>query len=218
MVCNYIKQWTLLALCATVFVACSKPSAFDRELGLQSRLVELPAETGITPVIVYSNTSWHVHFVSPVKWAGLDRLSDTGSSQVKFSYAANYGRARKVALAFEAGGIRDTLVMIQASGLNSPRLEITPSSLSIGGDITKGKVLVTTNLREDLDEVKISVDYTEGETDWLSDILLSASGLEFTLAPNRGTEPRKATIALSHTDAKGSELRTALYVTQNLAE
>ena len=67
--------------------------------------------------MVFSNTSWRAKFVTPVDWASLDRLSGEGSSQVKFSWAANYGSARKVSIAFEAGQTRDTLVIVQASGI-----------------------------------------------------------------------------------------------------
>lgn len=109
---------TLAAIVLSVAVACScsKKEPFERNLGLQSRHIEISSSTGITPVMVFSNTSWTAKFVDPVDWASLDRLSGEYSSEVKLSFAANYGPARKLAIAFEAGASRDTLVVVQEAG------------------------------------------------------------------------------------------------------
>jgi hypothetical protein len=105
----------ILAFVITAFLACgcSKEDPFEGPLGLQSRKIVLPAETGITPIMVFSNTTWTVSMTPKVSWAGIDRLSGKGSSGLYFSYAANYGEAREVTLAFEAGGVRDSVVVVQ---------------------------------------------------------------------------------------------------------
>ncbi len=113
MVCNKLfRALLVLAFVFAAFAGCRK-DPFERPLGLQSRRVVLSAEAGVTPVIVYSNTDWTVSFTSEVNWAGLDKLSGRGSGGVYFSYGANYGPERQVTLAFEAGGVRDTCVMVQ---------------------------------------------------------------------------------------------------------
>ena len=105
----------ILAVAVIVAAAgCKKTDHFDGALGLHSRRIVLPAETGSTPIMVFSNTSWKVKFTSEVSWAGIDRLSGEGSSCIYFSYAANYGEEREVALAFEASGVRDTVVVVQS--------------------------------------------------------------------------------------------------------
>ena len=173
-------------LCVTAVVACAKRDPFERELGLQSRLVELSAEGGLTPVMVFSNTSWKAKFVTPVDWASLDRLSGEGSSQVKFAFAGNYGRARKVSVAFEAGAAKDTLVMIQASGVPEPFISLNPSALTVAAEVTKGNVILDTNIGENFAEVKAAVSYPEGETEWLGNVSFTASSLEFTMTGNTG--------------------------------
>ena len=212
-----IRAVAALSLSAVILAGCSEDDPFDGELGLMSRLVELPAETGITPVIVYSNTCWHVHFTSEVDWAGLDRLSDEGSSQVKLAYAANYGRARKVALAFEAGSTRDTVVMIQASGLKTPTLAFSEESLELTCVAQNCLAPVQTNLRDDFEDIIWSVEYVTPEDGWISDLSLSKEGLSFAITINGGGSARKAKITLSHTDAYDSRLTAILYVTQNPA-
>jgi len=204
-------------LCAAMAWACAKPELFERELGLQSRFVEVGSGTGTTPVMVFSNTSWTAKFVSGVDWASLDRLSGSCSSQVKFSWGGNYGRARKVKIAFAAGSARDTLVIVQASGIAEPYLSLTPSTLNIGADVTQGKVLLTTNIQENLEEVQMSVIYPDGGEAWISDIALTQESLLFNMSPNTGTSSRRATITMSHTDAYDKEISAQLYVTQNPA-
>ena len=110
---NILRSVVAFAILAFSAAACSKVDPFDGPLGLQSRRIVLPAETGVTPIMVYSNTTWTVTMTPKVSWAGLDRLSGKGSSGVYFSYSANYGDEREVALAFEAGGVRDTVVIVQ---------------------------------------------------------------------------------------------------------
>ena len=204
-------------LFAAAVCACAKQDPFNRELGLQSRLVEVPSETGLTPVMVFSNTSWKAGFVSPVNWASLDRLSGTGSSQVKFAFAGNYGRARKLSIAFEAGSSRDTLVIIQASGISSPVLTLTPSFLNVASDVTAGKVLLTMNIQENLDEIRVSVSYPEAGEEWVSGISFTDTSLAFSMTPNTGAVARRAIITLSHKDAYDKEIMAQLFLTQNPA-
>ena len=74
-----------MALLLIAVSGCRKADPFERALGLQSRRVVLSAETGLTPVTVYSNTTWTVHFYPEVSWAGLDKLSGKNTSAVYFS-------------------------------------------------------------------------------------------------------------------------------------
>ena len=37
---------------------CQKADSFEGPLGLHSRRIVIPAETGSTPIMVFSNTSW----------------------------------------------------------------------------------------------------------------------------------------------------------------
>lgn len=111
---NICKIMSAVVVIVAAAAGCQKADSFEGPLGLHSRRIVLPAETGSTPIMVFSNTSWKVKFTSEVSWAGIDRLSGEGSSCIYFSYAANYGEEREVALAFEASGVRDTVVVVQS--------------------------------------------------------------------------------------------------------
>ena len=213
--CKIICLWTVVLLLA--IPGCRKADPFEKALGLQSRRVVLSAETGITSVTVYSNTSWTVHFFPEVSWAGLDRLSGRNTSGVYFSYAANYNLARKVALAFEAGGVRDTVWMVQKGGLANPSIALSPQTLSLGAGETSGSAAVTTNLRSDWKDVVWKIDYIDGNPDWITEVRLSETMLSFDLLPNTGDSVRKAVITLSHTDAEDNEIKAMLTINQNPA-
>lgn len=212
------RNLCLMAM-TVMFIAagCRKTDPYEGALGLQSRRVVLSAETGLTPVMVYSNTSWTVKLAPKVSWAGLDRLEGENSSGLYFSYAANYNLARKVALAFEAGEIRDTVWMIQKGGLLNPFITLSPSSLTLGAGDGSGAVAVTSNLSADWKDVEWKVDYIEGDSGWVTDISLSKTSLEFKLKPNGGETVRKAVITVSHCDAEDNVVKTMLTINQNPA-
>ena len=109
-----LKHIFLAGVMLLVAASCDQKAQFDHELGLSARTNHLTWQRGSTPVVVYSNTSWRCHFVSPVDWAVIDRVEGSGCGQIIFSYAANESEfERSVAIAFEAGSQNDTIMMIQ---------------------------------------------------------------------------------------------------------
>ena len=123
-----------------------------------------------------------------------------------------------MALAFEAGGVRDTVWMIQKGSLANPSISLSPQSITLGAGETSGSAAVSTNLKADWADVKWMVDYTEGGADWISAVHLTETLLEFSLLPNTGSEGRKAVITVIHTDAEDSVLKASLQITQNPAQ
>lgn len=110
-----IKYLAVLFICACALTSCDNKAEFSRPLGLLSREVYLPSAAGVTPVVVYSNSSWTVEFTTPVDWAVLDRLKGNGVGEVKFSYSENFGKRRKVGVVFCSGELKDTVIMYQKS-------------------------------------------------------------------------------------------------------
>lgn len=109
-----LRYTAILAALLLLASSCEDVAWFDHELGLSARSNYLTWERGSTPVVVYSNTSWKCGFTSMVDWAVIDRVEGQGCGQIIFSYSANESESeRSVAIAFEAGAQRDTIVMIQ---------------------------------------------------------------------------------------------------------
>lgn len=196
-------------------VSCEKRAEYERPLGLLSRLTKLTAEAGDTPVLVYSNTDWNASLTSKVSWAGLDRLSGSGCSHVRFQYAENYGRARKVGIAFDAGGVRDTVYMLQASGQTDAVLKFTVSTADIpaaGGEQT---FALNSNLYYDIQDVKAEIRYkSETQTGWLTVESVSLDKVVCTVSANGSGEERAADLVLTHTDAADESISTWITLTQ----
>lgn len=208
------KILLLLSVTVSVLLSCEKPASFNRPIGLQSRSIVVSSENGITPVIVYSNTAWAVNFMQPVNWASLDRLSGEGNAEVRFAYAQNYGRARKVVLRFDAGNAMDTLCVIQQSGLEQELLEITPTQLSVEANVLSASADLVTTIDYNLTEIVFQTSYEEGGTGWIQSVNISGGKLHLSLLENTLANNRTATVTLVHTDAFGVELRAWLRITQ----
>ncbi len=207
----FVAAALLLGLVAS---SCQKAAEFERPLGLLSRLTSLESSAGDTPVLVFSNTDWTASLTSKVKWAGLDRLSGSGCSQVHFQYGENYGRARKVGIAFEAaGGMRDTVFMVQAAGQTDPVLEFVTSSETVSAEGGEGKYALNCDLVYDIADVKAEVRYHEGEG-WIEVGEISLSQVSITSLPNSGSSARSADIVLTHTDGNGEKISSWITLTQ----
>lgn len=218
---GYLKTYfplTVLVLGALLLigaVSCEKRAEYERPLGLLSRLTKLTAEAGDTPVLVYSNTDWSAALTSKVSWAGLDRLSGSGCSQVHFQYAENYGRARKVGIAFEAGGVRDTVYMLQAAGQTDPVLQFTVSAAAVPSAGGVQTFALKSNLYYDITDVKAEINYeSESQTGWLTVDSVSLDNVVCTVAANAGGVERSADLVLTHTDAAGESISTWIKLTQ----
>lgn len=216
--CRDMKKYLsifIAALLAFAAVSCEKKAEFERPLGLMSRLTRLSASAGDTPVIVYSNTDWNASLTSKVTWAGLDRLSGSGCSQVRFRYSENYGRARKVGIAFEAGGVRDTLYMIQASGLDNPLLEFASSSAVVPVQGGVQEYVLNSNLVYDIKDVKAEIRYGEDSPEnWLEVVSVELDKMSVNISPNGSGIERTADIVLLHTDGADDVISTWISIKQ----
>ena len=207
---------TLAVLLAVVVVSCQKNAEYERPLGLISRLTKLTKSAGDTPVLVYSNTDWSVSLTSKVSWAGLDRLSDYGCSQVHFCYSENFGRARKVGIAFEAAGVRDTVFMVQAAGQTDPVLQFVSSSGEIPGAGGTMKYALDSNLFYDIADVVVDIRYhEESMPGWIEVPDVTLDGVTVSALPNGDGKERGADIVLSHTDGEGDTISTWITVRQS---
>ncbi len=198
-------------------VSCEKRAEYERPLGVLTRLTKLDAASGDTPVLVYSNTDWSVTLTSKVTWAGLDRLSGSGCGQVHFLYGENYGRARKVGIAFDAGGVRDSVYMLQAAGQTDPVLGFAASTAEVPAAGGAQECALKCNLYYDIADVKAEVrSAAEGEAapDWVEVNSVALDRVTFTVAANGSGAERSAVVVLSHTDGAGETISAWITLVQ----
>lgn len=196
----------IVVLCLmSALCACAKKAQYNQPIGLMSEVNVLPADGGMTPVPVFSNTSWSASFTTPVNWASLDRLNGSGCDQVKFYYEANYGRSRKVTIHFETAQKSMDLLMFQKAGISDDDVILTFPTVSGAYDKLARSVEVqfTTNLYS-TDEFVYEVDYPGDDKGWLSNFCFDKGNVHFDMKANNGSTERTATVSIAHTDAGSS--------------
>lgn len=205
----------LLSVLPLFVLSCRKKAEFEKPLGLMSRLVKLSSSAGDTPVIVYSNTDWEAALTDKVTWAGLDRLSGTGCREVRFRYSENYGRARKVGIAFAAGAVKDTVYMVQAAGQANPVLQFVSSSVSVPSEGGGLELELNSNLVYDIKDVVSESRYPEGGPEgWLTVESIALDKVLVNVASNASGLERTADLVLIHTDGEGDAMSTWVTITQ----
>ena len=75
-----------LAVLLPVLASCDYRYELEG-LRVQSKLYNLKASEGSTPVIIYAGGDWTVSLTEQVDWAELDRDHGSGQGQVMFTYS-----------------------------------------------------------------------------------------------------------------------------------
>lgn len=232
---------TAAAVCIAAFgTACQKTFELELPLAVTSNRLNLTKDAGSTHILVYSTGKWSAQLTENVKWASINKLSGEGNADIVFSYAANYGIARKVGVVFSSGGLRDTVMLVQAGTVTEAAINFTNRSASLISAASTITVPLTTNSKYDIEDVKVRVSYDgdeeegdEEENDegtwegsasaddidgWISDISFDTSSLTFSASGYTGSLPRIGYITLSLTDAEDNTVSTTLTVTQSNGE
>lgn len=206
------------------FSSCDKRPEYDQTLGLLSRYNVLPAGNGSTQVAVFSNTDWTVEFDHPVDWASIDRFGGHKSGYLVFDYEVNYGRPRRVVLVFKAGDETLYLDMYQKSNFEDGDciMKLTAEdrpTLIVPADGETTQIPFTTNLYYSLDEMFLTLQYTEGEepeSPWISLDSVERENVTLTIQPNTTGMARKAYVQISHTDAGGYDSEEGDTINSNI--
>ena len=197
-------------------VSCQQEFKFSHTLGINSERLELEAEEGSTPVIVYSNGDWTASLKDGSEWSRLEGTSGSGIGQVKFFYDANPGLARTAVIEISSGGEVRQVKMVQKSGYGDVELAFSNKELSLPRNPASGKIPFKTNLPEsEFPNISISVLTEEGQAvDWLSSLSVKSSSLAVTVAANDSGADRTAVITLSYMDAMEKDYSATLKLVQ----
>lgn len=223
------RGFAAAAVCLMMLAAgCQKPYELNLPLAVTSNTLNLAKEAGSTHILVYSTGKWTAAFTEEVKWGSISKTSGEGNNDLIFSYSTNYGVSRKVGLVFTSGGLRDTVMLVQAGEIADAALSFAERTATIVSAASTMTVGVTTNALYSMDDIKVQVFYDDGEGNkvlseewagekWLSDVTFDPNALTLTFsAPSyTGDTDRVAYITLSLPYADGTETQTTLTVTQN---
>lgn len=214
----------LLPLLAGV-TGCEKEFKMDLPLAVTARDLTLSKDAGSTHMLVYSDGNWKAHLGEDVEWASLDRKSGYGNSELVFSYSANYGISRKVAIILEKGALADTVTMTQQGTLNEPSLYFSNPEATLLKAPARVTAPVSTDLIYMTDAFRTKAVYYNDEGDeievsapWISDITVSKSEVTYVVSENTSGANRNAQIVLSVMDAEDKEFTAALKIAQTTDE
>jgi hypothetical protein len=189
------KKISAAFFAALLVLSCEKPYEVDYPLAVDSRLVKLSSKAGKTRVVVWSDRDWKCGLWSQDKvWATLDRESGHGMGDMLFTYEANPGVTRSLAIALSAGAVKDTVWMQQAGAITAPRF--TPATRNFSPSSAGGHLgtTVTTNLSPCFDRIVPIIKWTEGDGGWISGVKVASEGISFDVAVNISGSVRKAEI------------------------
>ncbi|MGL4292644.1 MAG: hypothetical protein ACRCSQ_03575 [Bacteroidales bacterium] len=196
-----------------MMISCDDDFQMNLPLNVNSNELELAEAGGSTQVMVYATGKWTVEFETPVKWGSLDRLEGEGNSHFVFSFSQNFGAARKVNILLRKGEHSQVVSFTQA-GL-TPSMKFRKQEASLVKNKLQVVLPLSTNLKYNLDEIKLGVTYDdELSQEWMSEVLLTDSAVYFMALPNETGENRKARLSLDFEDGKGDKYATFVDVTQ----
>lgn len=220
----------IITAAVSVFMlsSCDKRFVMDLPLAVASHTLNLSKDSGSTHVLVYADGPWTASFTSEVDWASLNKLSGEGNSDLVFSYAANFGIARKVGIVLTKGELRDTVNMIQAGPVTSPSYKFNQGthSLAVGGG--NAYFDATSNLYYSCDAIILTAIYDpEGKKDtvrvvasddnpdhWIKGFKAEYNSMMMELDYNLTKADRKADIIVTVDDPTGRNMRSLLKLTQ----
>lgn len=210
-----MKKFLTILVLLSLAVSCEKKFQFSQPLSLQSDKVELEAEEGSTAVIVYANDAWTATLTEGGVWARLENTSGQGLGQVKFSYSANEGLARKAVIEISSAGQIRRVSMVQKAGFGDIQLQFTEAVAELPRNAASGALPFLTNLpSSEFANLQVKALTEEGNpVNWLSGLTIGEGAVNVNVSALEGTE-RVAVLTLTYVDALDKEYNATLKLTQ----
>lgn len=210
-----MRKFLTLSVLLALAVSCEKKFQFSQPLSLQSDKVELEAEEGTTPVIVYANDAWTASLVEGGEWARLENTSGKGLGQVRFSYDKNDGLARKAVIEIGSAGETRRVSMVQKAGFGDIQLRFTEAIAELPRDAASGALPFLTNLPADeCAKLQVTALTEEGTpVNWLSGLSIGEGAVVMQVSALEGVE-RVAVLTLTYKDALDKAYEATVKLTQ----
>ena len=163
-------------------------------------------------------------------WASINKLSGEGTNDLVFSYAANYGIARRVGIVLASGSRRDTVFMTQTGPVTSPSFKLEYNTLDVLKNGGLAFIPGTSNLYYSTEAIRVTAIYTDasGKKDtvlvapenastehWIVDAVKRYDRIGLDVAPYSGTGSRNADLVVSIDDPTGRNFRSLFTVKQS---
>lgn len=204
----------VILLLSVMFTGCEDDSDLDLSLAVNSNAVKVSAAGGETHIMVYSTDVWHAEFETPVDWASLNKIEEEGNSSILFSYARNFGAARKVIINIKKGEEEQQISIVQ-EGV-SPVLKFPVTKSVIPRTSLPVRYVLDTNLKHNIGNIEMDILYDDEVSEqWISEPKLTAESFEFHALENNLGETRSARVTLKFVDGLDAVYTTFIDITQS---
>ena len=185
MIGKIINKYALMAVAVLLAASCDK--AYHEiyvadELGATQREFYVEAEGEELEVLIYANNVGTVKVSEDAaSWVKISQSSFNSDFTLKVDASANQGFKRRANLIFEAGSVKDTVVLYQYGAIEE-KCKILAQSMIVYND---GKVnSFETDINVPMDKIHQVVAYNTDE-EWLSDMKLTENSFTFKAADNK---------------------------------
>lgn len=198
----------------SVGISCKKePTSFRTDLAVDRRIVRVADSAANTHILVYADGNWTASLQNSPDWVKLDKTSARGKGEIIATVKSNAGNLpRAVNILISANNKTDT-ISLQQRGL-VPVITITDATangIANGGVMKTG---IVTNIPFNLMQ-HTEVYGATGGVNWITNIAVNGTNLNFTLGQNLLSQTRQAVLKLSYLDALGTLNQDSVIVTQN---
>jgi len=217
---NILKRYCSYMLCIVAILmgsltGCEDDSDMDLSLAVNSNGIKVPAAGGATHIMVYSTGDWHAEFIAPVDWASIDKLDEKGNSSILFSYAQNFGAARKVIINLTKGEEVQQISVVQ-EGI-TPVLRFPVTKFTIPKNSLPTRFTLDTNLKHNIEDIVIDILYDDEVSEqWISEPRVTTESFEFYALENNLGETRSARVTLKFVDGLDVTYSTFVDITQSM--
>lgn len=208
-------MFCVFAMLMGSLTGCEDDSDMDLSLAVNSNGIKVPAAGGATHIMVYSTGDWHAEFAEPVDWASIDKLEEKGNSSILFSYAQNFGAARKVIINLTKDEEVKQISVIQ-EGI-TPVLKFPVTKFTVPKTSLPARFTLDTNLKHNLGNIVIDILYDDEVSEqWISEPKVTPESFEFFALENNLGETRSARVTLKFVDGLDVTYSTFVDITQSM--
>lgn len=206
--------WLYAILLSAAVIGCKKElTSFSTDLSVDRRIVRVADSANSTHLLVYADGNWTVQLQNAPDWVALDKTTGKGKGEVIATVKSNAGNLPRAVNVLISSNNKTDTISLQQRGL-VPTINITDATangIANGGVM---KTAIVTNIPFNLMQ-HTEVYGAAGGKDWITDIAVNGTNLNFTLGQNPLTQPRQAVLKLSYLDALGTLNQDSIIVTQN---
>ncbi|MCC8424580.1 BACON domain-containing protein [Mucilaginibacter sp. UR6-11] len=208
---RYLLFFSLLL---SVVISCKKePTSFSTDLAVDRRIVRVADSAANTHILVYADGNWTASLQNSPDWVKLDKTSARGKGEIIATVKSNAGNLPRAANILISANNKTDTISLQQRGL-VPVINITDATangIANGGVMKTG---IVTNIPFNLMQ-HTEVYGATGGTNWITNVAINGTNLNFTLGQNPLAQTRQAVLKLSYLDALGTLNQDSVIVTQN---